>query len=77
VDKKGEEWYQFTLGGSSEEDASIGERLGRAIPKDKVLETVETLVDVFKELRYDDELFLATVRRVGVDPFKERVYADN
>lgn len=77
VDKKGEEWYQFTLGGSSEEDASLGERLGRAIPKDKVLETVETLIDVFKELRYEDELFLATVRRVGVVPFKDRVYADN
>jgi len=77
VDKKGEEWYQFTLGGSSEADAEIGKRLGRAIPKDKVVDTVVTLIDVFKELRHDDELFLATVRRVGVDPFKERVYADN
>jgi len=77
VDKKGEEWYQFTLGGSSEADAEIGKRLGRAIPKDKVVDTVATLIDVFKELRHEDELFLATVRRVGVDPFKERVYADN
>ncbi len=77
VDKKGEEWYQFTLGGSSEADAEIGKRLGRAIPKDKVVDTVVTLIEVFKELRYEDELFLATVRRVGVDPFKERVYADN
>lgn len=77
VDKKGEEWYQFTLGGSSEADASLGERLGRAIPKDQVVDTVATLLDVFKELRHDEEPFLATVRRVGVDPFKERVYADN
>jgi len=77
VDKKGEEWYQFTLAGSSEADAEIGKRLGRAIPKDKVVDTVVTLIDVFKELRHEDELFLATVRRVGVDPFKERVYADN
>jgi len=77
VDKKGEEWYQFTLGGSSEADASLGERLGRAIPKDEVVDTVVTLLEVFKELRYEDELFLATVRRVGIDPFKERVYADN
>lgn len=77
VDKKGEEWYQFTLGGSSEADAAIGQRLGRAIPKDKVVDTVATLIEVFKELRHEDELFLATVRRVGVDPFKERVYADN
>ncbi|PHS71086.1 MAG: sulfite reductase [Methylophaga sp.] len=77
VDKKGEEWYQFTLGGSSEADASLGLRLGRAIPKDQVVNTVATLLDVFKECRQDDEAFLATVRRVGIDPFKERVYADN
>jgi len=77
VDKKGEEWYQFTLGGSSEADASLGERLGRAIPKAQVVDTLETLLEVFKDKRNEDELFLATVRRVGVDPFKERVYADN
>lgn len=77
VDKKGEEWYQFTLGGSSEEDASIGERLGKAIPKDEVVDTVGHLLDAYVDLRHEDESFLATVRRVGVDPFKERVYADN
>ncbi|PHS25560.1 MAG: sulfite reductase [Methylophaga sp.] len=77
VDKKGEEWYQFTLGGSSEADAAIGQRLGRAIPKDQVVDTVAILIDVFKEQRHEDELFLSTVRRVGVDPFKERVYANN
>ncbi|NQY27186.1 MAG: nitrite/sulfite reductase [Piscirickettsiaceae bacterium] len=77
VDKKGEEWYQFTLGGSSEADATLGKRLGRAIPKDKVVDTVTTLLEVFKEHRHEGELFLATVRRVGIDPFKERVYADN
>ncbi|WP_273148880.1 nitrite/sulfite reductase [Methylophaga thiooxydans] len=77
VDKKGEEWYQFTLGGSAEEDASIGERLGKAIPKEDVVDTVGHLLDAYVDLRYEDESFLATVRRVGVDPFKERVYADN
>ncbi len=77
VDKKGEEWYQFTLGGSSEADASLGERLGRAIPKEQVIDTVSTLLDTYKELRLDEEPFLATVRRLGVEPFKERVYANN
>jgi len=77
VDKKGEEWYQFTLGGSAEEDASIGERLGKAIPKEDVVDTVGHLLDAYVDLRHEDESFLATVRRVGVDPFKERVYADN
>ncbi len=77
VDKKGEEWYQFTLGGSSEADATLGERLGRAIPKDQVVDTVSGLVDVFVEQRLDQELFLDTVRRVGVSPFQERIYANN
>lgn len=77
VDKKGEEWYQFTLGGSSEADASLGERLGKAIPKEDVVDTVGNLLDAYVDLRHEDESFLATVRRLGVDPFKERVYADN
>jgi sulfite reductase (NADPH) hemoprotein beta-component len=77
VDKKGEEWYQFTLGGSSEADASLGERLGKAIPKDDVVDTVGHLLDAYVDLRHEDESFLATVRRLGIDPFKERVYADN
>ncbi|KAJ0346686.1 hypothetical protein COL154_013877, partial [Colletotrichum chrysophilum] len=77
VDKKGEEWYQFTLGGSSEADASLGERLGRAIPKEEVVDTVAKLLDTYVDVRHEDESFLATVRRLGVDPFKERVYADN
>jgi sulfite reductase (NADPH) hemoprotein beta-component len=77
VDKKGEEWYQFTLGGSSEKNAALGERLGRAIPKQEVVNTVSNLVDVFVEQRLDQELFLDTVHRVGVAPFKDRVYANN
>jgi sulfite reductase (NADPH) hemoprotein beta-component len=77
VDKKGEEWYQFTLGGSSEADASLGERLGKAIPKEDVVDTVGHLLDAYVDLRHEDESFLATVRRLGIDPFKERVYADN
>lgn len=77
VDKKGQEWYQFTLGGSSEADASLGERLGRAVPKQDVVKTVTEILDAYVDLRHQDEAFLATVRRVGIEPFKERVYADN
>lgn len=77
VDKKGEEWYQFTLGGSAEADASLGERLGKAVPKDQVVDIVGQLLEAYVDLRHEDESFLATVRRVGVDPFKERVYADH
>ncbi len=77
VDKKGVEWYQLTLGGSSENEAAIGERLGPAIAKDQVTQAVTTLLDVYIKQRLDDESFLDMVKRVGINPFKEQVYANN
>jgi len=75
VDKKGEEWYQITLGGSVENEAALGDRLGPAIAKDKVAETVRLLIDVYLHQRSSaDESFLQTYRRVGLEPFKNRVY---
>ena len=74
VDKKGEEWFQITLGGSAEEQTRIGERLGRAVRKTEVAETVAKVLDVYVEQRLEDETFPATVERVGITPFKERVY---
>jgi sulfite reductase (NADPH) hemoprotein beta-component len=76
VDKKGEEFYQLTLGGSGAEDASVGSALGPALPYDRVAEAVDTLVNVYLRERQDGERFLDTVRRTGVAPFKEAVYAD-
>jgi sulfite reductase (NADPH) hemoprotein beta-component len=76
VDKKGEEFYQVTLGGSGEEDAALGQMLGPALPADKVAEAVEQLVEVYLREREDGERFLDTYRRTGVAPFKEAVYAD-
>lgn len=77
VDKKGAEWYQLTLGGSSENEAAIGERLGPSIAKDQVTKAVTTILDVYIKQRLDDESFLDTVKRVGINPFKEQVYANN
>jgi len=77
VDKKGTEWYQLTLGGSSENEAAIGERLGPAIAKDEVTQAVKTILNVYVEQRLDDESFLDMVKRVGIDPFKEKVYASH
>jgi sulfite reductase (NADPH) hemoprotein beta-component len=74
VDKKGKEFYQLTLGGSSENDAVIGDRLGPAIAKDHVAETIAELIEVYVEHRTEDECFLDTYRRIGIDPFKQRVY---
>ncbi|MCG8378067.1 MAG: nitrite/sulfite reductase, partial [Proteobacteria bacterium] len=77
VDKKGVEFYQLTLGGSSENDASLGDRLGPAIAKEEVANVIGKILDVYVEQRQVDERFLDTYRRVGMTPFKERVYADN
>jgi len=76
VDKKGEEFYQVTLGGSGAEDAALGSILGPALPANKVAEAVEQMVDVYLRERTAGERFLDTFRRTGVAPFKEAVYAD-
>jgi sulfite reductase (NADPH) hemoprotein beta-component len=76
VDKKGEEFYQLTLGGSAAEDAGVGQALGPALPYDRVADAVDTLVDVYLRERQGGERFLDTFRRTGVAPFKEAVYAD-
>jgi sulfite reductase (NADPH) hemoprotein beta-component len=75
VDKKGEEFYQLTLGGSGAEDASIGQMLGPALAADQVAPAIDTLVAVYLDLRQDGERFLDTYRRLGMVPFKEAVYA--
>jgi sulfite reductase (NADPH) hemoprotein beta-component len=75
VDKKGEEWYQITLGGSAENDASLGDRTGPSFARDQVVNAIETIVRVYLEQRdSEDESFLQTYRRIGMAPFKERLY---
>jgi sulfite reductase (NADPH) hemoprotein beta-component len=76
VDKKGEEYYQLTLGGSGAEDAEVGKILGPALPADRVAEAIDGLVEVYLRERNDGERFLDTYRRTGLAPFKEAVYAD-
>lgn len=75
VDKKGVEWYQLTLGGSSENEAAIGERLGPAVAKEDVTKAIMTILHVYVQHRLTDENFLNTVKRVGLTPFQEKVYA--
>ena len=78
VDKKGENWYQISLGGNSSDNAKIGKILGRSVATDEVANTIQKIVDVYVELRAstdnDVESFGAMVDRVGIDPFKEKVY---
>jgi sulfite reductase (NADPH) hemoprotein beta-component len=76
VEKNGEEYFQLTLGGRADEHAGLGELLGPAVPYAEVVDTVEDIVAAYLELRErPDEIFLDTVKRIGVEPFKERVYA--
>jgi len=75
VDKGGEEWYQITIGGAAGADASLGHVIGPSVAKTEVPETIARLLAVYVEQRQPEERFLDTVRRLGVKPFKERVYA--
>ncbi len=76
VDKKGEEFYQLTLGGAEDENASIGKILGPGFAGDEVPGAIETLIETYLEIRRDaDERFLDCYRRVGPQPFKEALYA--
>jgi sulfite reductase (NADPH) hemoprotein beta-component len=75
VDKGGQEWYQITIGGAAGADASLGHVIGPSVAKTEVPETIARLLAVYVEQRQPEERFLDTVRRLGVKPFKERVYA--
>ena len=75
LDKKGEEFYQITLGGSSAENASIGTILGPGFAGHEVADAIETILDTYLKLRQPGEEFLAAYRRVGAKPFKEALYA--
>jgi sulfite reductase (NADPH) hemoprotein beta-component len=75
VDKHGEEWYQITIGGSAATHSALGKVIGPSVAKNDVAETLARILDVYVERREEGEEFLATVQRIGVDPFSERVYA--
>jgi len=76
VEKNGEEFYQISLGGKGDEDAKLGTLLGPAVPYAQVADVIEDIVAAYVELRErPDELFIDTVKRTGIEPFKERVYA--
>ncbi len=75
VDKRGDEFYQVSLGGSAGKDASLGKILGPSFARADMADVVEKLLNVFIENRTEEELFIDTYRRIGLDPFKERVYA--
>ncbi|PKO91796.1 MAG: sulfite reductase [Betaproteobacteria bacterium HGW-Betaproteobacteria-1] len=75
VDKDGSEWYQVTIGGKQGNDASLGTVIGRAFAAEEMPGVVQRLIEVYLRERTDEERFIDTVRRIGITPFKEHVYA--
>ena len=75
LDKKGEEFYQITLGGSSTESASIGSILGPGFAGHEVADAIEKILTTYVKLRQPGEEFLYAYRRLGPQPFKEALYA--
>jgi sulfite reductase (NADPH) hemoprotein beta-component len=75
VDKRGEEVYQITLGGSATNDAAVGELIGPAFSYDAVVDAVETIIRTHLAHRAAGERFIDTWRRIGAAPFKEALYA--
>jgi len=75
VDKKGEEWYQVSIGGSGYSNAALAQILGPSFARNQIPDVVDQLVSLYVEQRQEDEQFVDTFNRVGIAPFKERVYA--
>ena len=82
VDKKGEHWYQISLGGRSGQNAKLGDILGKSVPVDAVASTVDDILQVYLKYRqaadtdFGSETFAEVVERIGIEPFKEYVYRD-
>jgi sulfite reductase (NADPH) hemoprotein beta-component len=76
VDKRGEEFFHLTLGGSSDQNASLGDRLGPGLPQAEVPAAIRKIVDTYLVVRQQEERFLDTYRRVGIEPFKAAVYGE-
>ena len=75
VDKDGEEWYQVSIGGAQGNDSSIGKVIGRSFTFGQIPEVLARLLQVYVQARFEDERFIDTVRRIGLEPFKTYVYA--
>ena len=75
VDKKGQQWFQITLGGRADQNLKLGQRLGPAVDRNRIAEAVELIIRQYLKLRSGPgETFLDTLARVGLNPFRETVY---
>ena len=75
VDKKGQEFYQVSIGGDATNNAAIAQILGPSFEREQVPDVIEQIIDLYVEQRQEGEHFIDCVRRTGIEPFKERIYA--
>ena len=79
ISKKGDEWYQISLGGQAGTNllnpAKIGKVIGPSVSRAQIVDSIETIIDTYRKLRVGSEFFVDTFARVGVEPFQEAVYA--
>jgi len=75
VDKKGEEFYQIALGGNAGREAEIAKILGPSFAQEEIPDVIEKIIQIYLDERHDNEKFIDTYHRLGMEPFKERVYA--
>ena len=76
VDKNGEEWYQVSIGGAQGNDSALGKVIGPSFAAAQMPDVVSALIETYLDHRFEDERFIDTVRRVGLQPFKARVYGE-
>jgi sulfite reductase (NADPH) hemoprotein beta-component len=74
VDKNGSEWYQITLGGAQGKNSALGKVIGPSFSAAEVPQVIERIIGTFVRYRESEELFVDTVARIGLEPFKERIY---
>ncbi|NBF02142.1 nitrite/sulfite reductase [Pseudomonas sp. Fl5BN2] len=74
VDKNGAEWFQVTLGGAQGRDSTLGKVIGPSFSAEEIPQVIERIIGTFVRYRESDELFIDTLQRIGLEPFKERVY---
>ncbi|MBL8443679.1 MAG: nitrite/sulfite reductase [Zoogloeaceae bacterium] len=76
VDKNGSEWYQVTIGGDQGNQAALGKVIGPSFAAAEMPDVISSLINTYTDNRHPDERFIDTVRRIGIEPFKTRVYAE-
>ncbi|MEL7097898.1 MAG: nitrite/sulfite reductase [Pseudomonadota bacterium] len=76
LDRGGVETYQITLGGNHTEDARVGDRTGPGFSESEIVPAIERIVDAYLAIREEDEPFIDTYTRVGMEPFKAALYPE-